>query len=302
MVCLKKKTVLMIVILLIVSGVLLIEPCMASVTIPANPKAGPEITFVTIHNTPIWNPPVITTNPYTGEVTNNKPGYWIQNGTIEITIKNKSFTPYTDENGNTINTYYCIFYKFSDSTFGWLGYSPGGGISVPIAVYQSDSIYTIKTFTYGESSQLGYVKVDISFRIQTVEDGYFGRDPVYGSQIFEGVGSKWTEFTVTMPSYDPYKDNNPSGTFKPNIKPTSVAPDSSDPNNLPTSNPDNPHSQTPWTTYLLIVIATVCIITVPLVIVMYYNKRQQHKRKVKYSSNSSSNFQFTEVCEVKSYG
>jgi len=56
---------------------LLVEPCMAPVTVPDNPKAGPEIASVTIHNTPIWKPPVITTNPILAklQITNLATGY-----------------------------------------------------------------------------------------------------------------------------------------------------------------------------------------------------------------------------------
>jgi hypothetical protein len=273
MVRLSEKFVVILFFSITVSGLLLIEPCMAPVTIPTNPKAGPEITSVTIHNTPIWKPPVTATNPYNGEVTANKPGYWIQNGTIEITIKNHPFSPYVDENGNTINTYYCLFYNGTQYNYGWIG---SGYRGVPIAVYQSDSTYTVITFTYGDNSQLDTVSGDVSFRIQIVENGYFGRDPDYGNWVFEGVGSKWTEFTITIPD----KGDKPS-TSKPNIKPTSVVPSTADPNNLPTSDPTNRPPQSPWTTNILImVIIVVCIITTPLVILAYHYGQKKNKNEI----------------------
>jgi hypothetical protein len=55
-------------------------------------------------------PPSSTTNSYTG-VTTTKPGYHVYNRSIEVTIKNQPFTPYTDANGNKIDLYYRIEFK-----------------------------------------------------------------------------------------------------------------------------------------------------------------------------------------------
>jgi hypothetical protein len=244
--------------------------------VPNQPKAGPEVVAVEIHNTPVWKPPVIATNPYTGEVTDSKPGSWMQNGTVEITIRNHPFSPYTDENGNTINTYYCIFYKYAD--FDYMG---SGVRGVPLAMYQSDSDYTIIVFKYGEPTAtinaLGtflYYAGDVSFRIQTVEDGYFGRDSYSGDRFFEGVGSKWTEFTITIPPHDPYKDKNPSGIYTPNIKPTTVAPSISGPSNPLLQNPN---------TIMFMLLVIVCIIMIPLVVLAYH----YGQRKSRFLSDDS---------------
>jgi len=280
----KKSVLILSAMLFVLCTLLFVESCAAPIVVPDNPKSGPEIASVVIHNTPIWKPPVTVTNPYTGEVIDSKPGYWIQNGTIEIAIKNQPFTPYTDENGNTINTYYCLFYNGTQYNYDWIG---SGYRGVPIAVYQSDSTYTVITFTYGDSSQLGTVGGDVCFRIQTVEGGYFGRDSYSGDKIFEGVGSKWTEFRVTIPD----EWDKPSES-KPNIKPTSVAPSTSNPNTPPTSDPSNNPPQNPWQSNLiLIIIVIVCIITIPLVVLAYY----YGQRKTKNYSNNTTNLQLTEA-------
>jgi hypothetical protein len=153
MVFVNKKFTLILIFTLTVSGLLLVEPCMAPVTVPTNSKSGPEIISVEIHNDPIWVPPVTTTHSYidmnTGEIINEEithtlSGYWKPNGSIVITVKNQPFTPYTDTNNNTINVYYTIFYKTD---------SPGLFWEQPcIAVYQSDSKYTVITFAYGSRS------------------------------------------------------------------------------------------------------------------------------------------------------
>jgi hypothetical protein len=105
MLCLSKKFVIMLVCVLVVSGVFLIEPSFGAAVMPEPSSPAPEVVSVVVHNDPIWNPPTYTTNPFTGEVTES-PGTWRQNGTIVVTIKNRPFIPYTDENGNYINVRY----------------------------------------------------------------------------------------------------------------------------------------------------------------------------------------------------
>ena len=56
-------------------------------------------------------PPVTTTSidQYTGEkIVTTIPGYRVENRSIEITIKNQPFTPYTDADGNVIRMYYNV--------------------------------------------------------------------------------------------------------------------------------------------------------------------------------------------------
>jgi hypothetical protein len=55
---------------------------------------------------------ITKTDPYTGKQTNvTTPGYHVENRSIEITIKNQPFTPYTDEEGHKINIYYDVRIK-----------------------------------------------------------------------------------------------------------------------------------------------------------------------------------------------
>jgi len=255
----------------------------APIVVPANPKSGPEIAAVEIHNNPIWEPPITVSDPYTGDVIDNIPGRWIQNGTIKITIKNQPFTPYTDKNGNTINVYYCVFVKETTNNQ-W-------STNRPQVVYQSNSAYTIITITYDAQRydgggnchvHVGQDGVEVNFRIQAVI-GYYvpeyqitGPYPMYSPPVYEGEGSSYTEFTVTIPAID----NKPS-VSKPNITPSTVVPPTSD-----TSN-------NPWLTadLFIIVVVIMCVVTIPLVILSYY----YGQRKTKNYSNNMSNLQFTEA-------
>jgi len=256
MVFLSKKFVFMLVFAAIVSGLLLVEPCMAPVTVPAKPNAGPDIVSVEVHHHPQTYSPSYTTDPYTGNKYQTSSGGITQGGEVVIKIKNQPFTAYTDKNGNTINRYYSFFWQ------------PLGGLFMqPYCVYQSDSAYTLITFLYGSVYNpsgdpfMGYWMEGgfVVFRVQAVE-GYFDL-----FTVFEGEGSEFVEFTVNIPAA-----TDKSGTTKPDIKPSSTAnsdaPSISDPSNTPP--PD------PWPTYLPI-IATICIVTIPLVIIAYnYGQRK----------------------------
>jgi len=253
MVTLSKKGMLILISTLFVF-VLLVESCVAPVTTPANPIAAPEVS-VEIHNNPIWHPPEEYTNPYTGEVIWSYPGFYSTSGIIEITIKNRSFTPYKDTN-HTYNIYYCVFMKLA--THSW----DTNPFPRPV-VYQSDSAYTVISLTYDEREMalpdlyIVYENTKIDFRIQAVE-GYFnqGTPPNYFDAIFEGEGSAFTEFTITIPN------NDKPGTSKPNIPA---------PSNTPSVSSKFQQQST------LISVLLVCIVTILLFIVAYQYRQRKAK-------------------------
>ena len=82
MLTLSKKSIVALIIILTTS-LLLIEPTTAPVTIPVNPRAGPDVS-VEIHNNPLWHPPMDHTDPYTGEVLYTTPEGYSQSGSINI--------------------------------------------------------------------------------------------------------------------------------------------------------------------------------------------------------------------------
>jgi hypothetical protein len=282
-----KKFVITLIFILVALGLLLVTPVVAPVTMPEQPKSGPEISSVEIHHNPIWKPPTNWTDPYTGQVLSSTPGRWIQNGSIEITIKNRPCTPYTDENGNYINVYYCYFHKgYGD---GWLGGNSGAmGSSnnmLPYAVYQSDSSYTVITSLYYDDNRSERPSAELSFRIQAVERGYFVlKDENFAKWVYEGEGSEWIEFTITIP----YSDT--PGTSKPAIQPAPIVPSTSNPSTPLTpdtpsiSNPTNTSvPQNPLWSNLIIILVSVCIIAILLVIIVYLlfsrHRKYKHKRK-----------------------
>jgi len=136
------------------------------------------------------------------------------------------------------------------------------------SVYQSDTAHTSYTFSYGvegilpvstEHSGGGQI---IDFRVQAVTGGYFNQGIVY-----EGEGSAFTEFTITLP-YE-------SGISKPNIRPTSVAPSNSNPVTPSTSDSTDTSQQNMQQLYLTIIVFFVCIVTVLLGVIVHLFKQRQ---------------------------
>jgi hypothetical protein len=265
---------------MIFSVLLLVEPCVAPVTVPANPSPAPEIVSVTINSAHYWRPPTYTTNPYTGETKEIEPGHYVPNGTVEIIIKNRPFTPYTDKAGNTINVYYTIF-AIGLKVTSW-DYMLNLGPIPWYSVYQSDGDYTVITATYfaglAQKPHLtpSYEGTIISFRVQAVA-GYFIQNDVEvydHNAIFEGEGSEPAFFEITIPVT----------TGKPKPTTTIVKPSNSiGGGGLLTSNPYNtPSSQNLLlSTLFVVVLVCVCVILVLVVVIVCLLYRQR-KRKRKY--------------------
>ena len=257
----KTLTILLSILLLTCLMTLLIDPCVAPVTVPNNPSVGPEVS-AEIHNNPWVMEPGYYTDPYTGEKHQITPGYSMSRGSITLTIKNRPFTPYTDEEGNYINTYYTIWWKFP-----WAEWNDEYVKVCSRSVYQSDSVYTTYTLTYGVEGimQLSTDGGDlVDFRVQAVTGGHF-----YQGVVYEGEGSAFTEFTIRIPLKDE------GGISKPNIRPTSIVP-SSNPDTSPTSDSNNPPPQNMQQLYLTIIVFFVCIVTVLLGVIVYLLKQRKN--------------------------
>jgi len=262
---LSKKFTLVMVFVFAVSVLFLVEPSTAPVTTPSNPSPAPEIVSVVAHDNPEWIPPTYSTNPYTGEITTIYSGYWRPNGTIEITIKNQPFNSHIDKNGNYISIYYTILVQYDRINFPWSQFD-----RPRYAGYQSDSDYTVIIFTYGggkissSSDHLGALSMGqvLYFRVQTVT-GYFQGKWPYIDAVFEGEGSEWAEFTLTLP-----KSDNPSIS-------TPIVPSS--PNKSSTSNPIYSPQQkpSPQSTLIIVVIVATCIIAFLLSVIAYLHKQRK---------------------------
>ncbi|MCL2291467.1 MAG: hypothetical protein FWC30_00095 [Candidatus Bathyarchaeota archaeon] len=112
----------------------------------ASKPSAPQFSLKLVDNS--YDVPSSTaTDSYTG-VTTTKPGYRVNNITIEVTIKNQPFTPYTDTQGYNIDLYYSVECK---GHFGneneWRVCYVNRGFEYDQGCYvQSKSSYTILAF------------------------------------------------------------------------------------------------------------------------------------------------------------
>ena len=211
---------------LLVASTLLLVPLTNAQTIPA--PSSPEFTVRYVDYS-YDVPPKYGIDQYTGNNVTVQAGYHVDNRSIEFTIKNQQFTPYTDSNGNNIQLYYNFRYKgnYGDD---WTYYpldSNGrsvfhyGGIFVevtPTAYVASNSDYSVLELSlnllgsgYGQTPPNG---VEVNFEVQALI-GYFSYDQ-YGYFNFSGKLSDWsTAQTITIgetssPSTSPTPSPSPT--------------------------------------------------------------------------------------------
>jgi hypothetical protein len=178
-------------------------------------------------------PPVTTTttNEYTGEkTTTTTPGYRVENKTVEVTITNQPFTPYTDANRITYYLYYIVQAKgrFGEDWQDWGStvqtINPyGGGFWGATSEYLQGSLLSSPA-NYAAGAQ-------VDFRVEAIIGHYVPEksDLMFPRYWFEtDVSSGWSKVqTFTMP--------DGSSTQPPSQTPTQ-------PTNLPaTSNNNQPH-------------------------------------------------------------
>ena len=154
-------------------------------------------------------PPTRTTDPYTGK-TITELGYHVNDGWLEVTVRNQPFTPYTVGGSNRRDLYYYVEVK---GHFGgdndWYSLYPSG--TETGYVQQSDSDYTVLT-NYSAWYDSG-TKLD--FRVRAVV-GYPWRVTL-GWYMFVEEESDWSSVqTITItygsspssPSQTTTPDNN----------------------------------------------------------------------------------------------
>ena len=100
---LRRTASLILVVLLAASSLMMAESACAQVAKPSVPEFTVKYAD---HSYDV--PPTYTKDPYTGQSRISSYGHHVDNRTIEVTIKNQPFTPYTDANGNSVQFYYNI--------------------------------------------------------------------------------------------------------------------------------------------------------------------------------------------------
>jgi len=178
-----------------------------------------------------------TVDQYTGkETTTTTQGYRVEQRSIEVTIKNQPFTPYTNADRKEINLYYTVHVKGSfgeDWTIFGHVQDFGSYTAVSSSPYtvQSDSEYTVLTsvIRYAAGSQL-------DFKVQAVV-GYLYNDnagrlipPWYLVAIETSSG--WSSIQVFIVPDGPSTSSAPTQTV------TLPPPTTSDDNSSPPQSPE----------------------------------------------------------------
>ena len=164
-----------------------------------------------------------TIDQYTGkEIVTTTPGYHVENKSIEITITNQPFTPYTSM-GHMINLYYNVRFKGhygQDSDWEEPFHKPirNGIYGTTKQHPQSSSEYT--RISFPSEFQDGSV---VDFQVQTLEGFYTPWEPLpipMGTSQFTGESSGWsstqtltigevqtpTPSPATTPTSTPYQE------------------------------------------------------------------------------------------------
>ena len=124
------------------------------------------------------------------------------NETIEVTIKNQEFTPYSIDNQHTIYLFYNVSYKGHYG--GEWTYYPSGSYgrhsTAATRIYQSNSDYTVVSFSAPSEGEM-------DFRVQA-QIGYYTESKLYiivpgapfSEYTFHGEVSGWSNTqTITIP-------------------------------------------------------------------------------------------------------
>jgi hypothetical protein len=193
-----KRATLLFIAILTVSSLTVIESALAQ----SVPKPSvPDFTVKLVAH-PYDVPPTTTTtiDQYTGkEIVTTTPGYHVENKSIEITIKNQPFTPYTDTHGYEINLYYNVRSKghFGDD-WDWkelYSHYKGSSSANPV---QSSSEYTVLSLSadYPDDAQ-------VDFQVEAIVGHYYdelaGRPilPLYVLSVDQPSGWSSTQ-TITI--------------------------------------------------------------------------------------------------------
>lgn len=226
------KPALALIILLISSSSLMIVESANAQTIPK--PSVPEFTMK-YSDYSYDEPPVYGIDPNTDERVVVVKGYHVDNRSIQFSIKNQPFTPFTDpSSGRTIDLFYNIKYKVGSEWISMFGgermfyagrtdsnFSPYVEFGYPIQNYNSQ--YTIITFNFLDVPRNG----NMDIQVQALE-GYTNSSIVGESHIFfatyyyafYGEKSGWSSTqTINL------ADGSVSNSNAPNPTPTPTVPE-----------------------------------------------------------------------------
>jgi hypothetical protein len=214
--------------------------------------------------------PTKTFDPYTG-ATSTQPGYTVTEVRIEVTINNLPAGSYKTSEGYECNLYYRVGIKgrFAEDwgNFAIMYYGVADDYSAPF-VESSNGKHTIVSYSYSGSSAFP-PGAQLDFRVQAL---YAYEDPstishmafIHEALLVEAISGDWSDIKTITINYKTLPSSSSLQTATASIMPTS------DPNNTPSP------QQSPWQSYLIGILAAICIITIPLAIIPHINKQRKN--------------------------
>jgi hypothetical protein len=197
----------LLIIILAGSILLTVKPASAQTTTPSSkpiPKpSAPEFTVKYI-NSSYEVPASSSINPYTGQKVTN-PSHYVDNESTVITITNQPFVSYIDNiNGHPTNI--SLFYNVQMKGHYAANWTDLYSLDLGYLT-QSNSKYTITSYTLGNTSVFGYLppNTQIDFQVEALI-GYVTRENftqslVYAPYVFNGQTSGWSNTqTITIPT------------------------------------------------------------------------------------------------------
>ena len=261
MVTVGKSLSLLIVVILAVSSLILVESASAQ-SIPK--PSVPEFTVKYVDRS-YDTPPTYGIDQYTGKTVITKASEHIDNRTIEITIKNQPFTPFTDESsGKFINLYYNVQHKGSfGQEWTWLF-----GVERMESFGSTDPYSTWGYPSQDSASQYTIVSYTLPWNIPSEGQMDFQVEALTG-YVDKSIDSDRSHITFAVYNYTFYgEESDWSNTQTITLSAASVSispsPSSTMPNYGPTSSP-SPTSTIPEVSWLAILPLFVSMLFVAIV-------------------------------------
>jgi hypothetical protein len=195
-------------------SLIIIKPAYAQTATPTvspTPIPVPSVPEFTVKfvNSSYEVPASSSINPYTGQQVTT-PGYYVENESIELTIKNQPFVSFIDNTGANNSLFYNVREKgyYAEN---WTDlYNPEGGF-----VPQSNSGYTVISFSLGSFNGLSSSGGKVDFQVQAMIGFTTSSLPPYNPFTYQFVGktSDWSStLAVTIPASSTSTSTSPTPT------------------------------------------------------------------------------------------
>ncbi len=282
----KKSFPLLLIVILVASGLIMLHAAYSQTT------TAPSVPEFTVKYVDLSYdvPPTYGVDQYTGKTVVVDDGYHVDNRSLQFTLQNQPFTPYTDASGNQTNLYYNFrikgdygtewdYYPFAPNgvtTSRYGGIFGGNSTESPADLAQSNSEYTVITF---QIPGVYRVPADATLDVQAqaivgymVPSDYMMAGHVY---VFTGQYSDWSNTQIVTltggESTTTPQTNQTTPTTNTTAPPTSPTPQPSS-TILAPLNANTSAASVSLTTFIVVTAVLVLIIIVMMLLFFRRNR------------------------------